>query len=407
MVESNIQIAHEGKALSNNINVKLEKRDTIFVDTFSGENEMLNFAGVVIDGNNTFVSFPKHFESNDATVKKDIQLLFSTIMKHYQENQNLYFAKTANLKTNYPFNAFFDIYNYYAKFGIYHEKIVETRRGYNGNVSWKDTIKNSSKVVSEKGILFLPLRIKKVKRKQVLISECMAYAIDYTLQHFSLFLNLPRVGGSSLQKNFLENKNAILRELYSLKGEIFKDINKKLLSDLILFFEQVPHGGTYYLKHYTFSSVWEKMVENYLNYHFVKIDSGKLIFEETRVFRNSFGKATFYPNAANMGQNIQPDHYLGSNGEQYIFDAKYYNQIEGINYKQAAYYFFLENYSDDASNHKKKYAITHNALILPGNKEQRVHFRFNPKFNSEEKSFVIYEYYLDCKKAMESYLNEV
>ena len=30
MVESNIQIAHEGKALSNNINVKLEKRDTIF-----------------------------------------------------------------------------------------------------------------------------------------------------------------------------------------------------------------------------------------------------------------------------------------------------------------------------------------------------------------------------------------
>ena len=79
---------------------------------------------------------------------------------------------------------------------------------------------------------------------------------------FSLFLNLPRVGGSSLQKNFLENKNAILRELYSLKGEIFKDINKKLLSDLILFFEQVPHGGTYYLKHYTFSSVWEKMVES-------------------------------------------------------------------------------------------------------------------------------------------------
>lgn len=70
MVESNIQIAHEGKALPNNINVKLEKRDTIFVDTCSGENEMLNFAGAVIDGNNTFVSFPKHFESNDATVKK-------------------------------------------------------------------------------------------------------------------------------------------------------------------------------------------------------------------------------------------------------------------------------------------------------------------------------------------------
>lgn len=175
---------------------------------------------------------------------------------------------------------------------------------------------------------------------------------------------------------------------------------------MIVFFEQVPNGGTYYLKHYTFSSVWEKMVENYLNYHFIKIDSEKLIFDETRVLRNSFEKVTFHPNAANANQNIQPDHYLGNNDEQYIFDAKYYNQVEGINYKQAAYYFFLENYSEDDSNHKKKYDITHNALILPGNKGQRVHFRFNPKFNSKEKSFVIYEYYLDCRKAMESYLNE-
>lgn len=159
MVESSIQFISEGKTVPNNLNVRLEKRDTVYIDTFSGEKEMLNFTGIVIDGNTTFVSFPKRFESSETTVKKDIQLLFSTMMKHYQENQNLYFTKSANLKTNYPFNAFFDIYNYYTKFGIYHEEIVETRRGYNGNVSWKDTIQNSSKVVSEKGILFLPLRI--------------------------------------------------------------------------------------------------------------------------------------------------------------------------------------------------------------------------------------------------------
>lgn len=405
-MESNVQISNEGKVLTGDVGVQFEKRDTRCIDTSSGEKEILNFTGFIIEQNNTFVSFPKHFNSNFTTVKKDIQLLFSTIMKHYQENQNLYFTKSVNLKTNYPFNAFFDIYNYYTKFGIYREEIIETRPGYSGNISWRKTIKNSSKVISKKGLVFLPLQVKRVKKKEVLISECMSYAIDYTLQHFSLFLNLPRVGGNSLQKNLLENKNIILRELYSLRGEIFKDIQKKLLSDLIIFFEQVPKGGTYYLKHYTFSSVWEKMVECYLNYHFINIDSGKLIFDDKKKLRNSFSKVTFYPNAANLEQNIQPDHYLEKNNEQFIFDAKYYNKIDGINYKQVAYYFFLKNYSEDGSSHKKKYSITHNALILPGTKEQQVHFSFNPKFNSEEQLFTIYEYYLDCRKAMESYLNE-
>lgn len=404
MQHLNIQFSNEGQILPEKINVSLERRDTIIVIDDNRESEILNFSGIIQQGNNIFVSLPKNYITNKMTLLEDIQLLFKTIMKHHQNNQELYFTKSANLKTNYPFNAFFDIYNYYQKFGIYHEEIIETKEGYSGNVSWKETLNKSTKVVSKKGILFLPLRIKKSNQKEVFISECMAYAIDYTIKQFSIFLNIPIVGGQSLKKNLINNKTYIIRELYNLKREIFKDVHKKLLEDLIIFFENIPSGGTYYLKHYTFSTIWENIVEKYLNYHFVKIVSNKLIFDDEKKMRNTFKKTIFYPNAANETQNIQPDHYFTKDKEQFIFDAKYYKNINGIDYKQLAYYFLLDKISDET--HRKKYKITHNALILPGNKEQKVHFIFKPEFNRDESSFIIYEYYLDVKKGMNVYINE-
>lgn len=406
---SKISCYNEGDVLPNSLNIYLDKRDTSIVDTKDGEKEIVAFSGIVIQENNILVSFPKKFRINNYFLQNDIKLLFDTILKHKQDNQLLYFTKQVNMKTNYPFNAFFDIYNYYQKYGIYHEDIVETKQGYNGNVSWSETIKNSSKVISKKGILFLPLRIKKNKRKQVFISECMAYAIDYTLQNFSLFIDVPKVGGNSLQKNFVENKISTIRELYTLKNEVFKDVHKKLLHSLIIFFEQLPSGGNYYLKHYTFSAVWEKMVEHYLNYHFVGIDSGILIFDKKRKLRNDFKKEIFYPNVVNKSQNIQPDHYMYNKNEQFIFDAKYFNEISGINYKQIAYYFLLEGVLDDSplyENKKKKYRLTHNVLILPGVEKQVTHFQFCPQFNNNENDFSIYEYYLDMKKVMNSYISK-
>ena len=406
MNELKFYYSNEGKVIStDNIPFFFDKRDTSIIDTDEGEKEVLSFAGIILEKNKIFVSFPKHYELiDDNDYILDIQLLFDTINKHYKENKILYFTKTLNIKTNYPFNEFFEIYDYYQKYGIYHENLSEIYDGYNGNVSWKDTIKKSATVINKKGILFLPLKIKKVKRYQVLISECMSYAIDYTLQQFSLFLDMPQVGGKSLEKDLLSNKDFIIRELYSLKNKFFKDIHKKLISNLISFFEKLPGGGNYYLKHYSFSSVWEKMVNHYLNYHFEGIDDNRLIFKGNRSVVNKFEKATFYPNSANPRQNIQPDYYLDDGDTQYIFDAKYYNKIDSINYKQVAYYFFLKNIS--VTNEKMKRKTTYNALILPGNYAQRVHFKFKRGFNIEEPDFIIYEYYLDVRKAMESYIND-
>ena len=57
----------------------------------------------------------------------------------------------------------------------------------------------------------------------MLISEFMSYAIEYTLQNFSMFLNMPGIveNRNILQRNFIDNKDHIIRELRSLRNKVY------------------------------------------------------------------------------------------------------------------------------------------------------------------------------------------
>lgn len=292
----NIISTHEGKRVPNNINVSLEKKDIRFIDDKGSDIGVINFCGIVIDNDNIFVSYPKLYSTANSIHEKNIEILFQTIMKHFQNNQNLYLNKTINLRTNYPFNYFYNIYDYYKRYGLYHEEIRIVQEGYSGTVSWKETIKRSSKIVNKQGLIFLPLQIKKQTRKHVFISECMVFAINYTLNKFNLFLNMKQIDGHSLNMMFIDNKEYIIRELHSLKKEIFKDIQRKLIDDLINFFSSLPEGGYFELKHYTFSTVWEHMISTYLNCNFDHYDSqNHRIMFELNSHKNLFKKSNFKP----------------------------------------------------------------------------------------------------------------
>ena len=398
--------SNEGEVIDNNLHFHFDEKDTKVIKKNNENRDVLSFSGIIIEGNRVFASFPKHYELKDkAKPNEDIKLLLNTIMKHYKENKGLYFSRIANLETNYPFEAFFNIYDYYHKFGMFNEEALLIGKNYSGRISWKKTIKKSTKVVSKRGLLFLPIQTIKKTKKYVFISKCMAYAIDYTLKRFQLFFHLPLVGRESLKYDFFHNKNRVVVELKKLKSKVFKDNDRKLLIDLICFFEQLPAGDTYYLKHYTFSMVWEKTVENYLNCCFIGVSPKGLLFDKTQKVKNNFRKKTFHPNFANPKQSIQPDHYFVKNKEQYIFDSKYYTKLEQLDYKQIVYYFFLSKLSNPKSL-KIEYSHTYNALILPGSKEQKVHFKFYPEYNPGEHNFIIYEYYLDVRSAMELYICE-
>lgn len=394
--DKTIVVGIDGSPIPKNVTVTLDKRDTSINDTSDGEIEVLNFTGFIIEENQIFVSFPKHYKPNCTDLNSDIELLFRTLMKHKQENQSLYLDKSLNLKTNFPFNAFFEIYQYYKKYGIFKEEHTNIRDGYSGKIDWKKSIRTSTKVVGKNGLVFLPLQIKKLEYQSVLLSELMIYAIDFTLHTFGNFLKYPLIDGQILRKDYIRHKDFVLDELYSREKTLFKDIHKRLVKSLIDFFEHITLGGKYFFKTYTFNCIWESMVEKYLNYHFFKEENNKLVFLPALSKIHNFKKATFHPNLVNKSQNIQPDHYLVEDGIQYIFDSKYYSKIETLNYKQLAYYFLLKDLKHKKFDHNR----TINALILPGNKAQKIHFKVNPIYNCSDLDFCILEYYLDVKEAM-------
>lgn len=391
---------NEGGVKPKDIGVSLAKRDTYIREQLNIEEEVLNFTGIIIEDNQIFVSFPKKYVPSDIDISSDINLLFATLIRHKQDNQELYIQKSINYKTNFPFNAFSEIYNYYIKYGVYKEENIKLQTGYSGKVAWKNTIKHSAKVISKNGLVFLPLQIKTIDRQDTLLSEFMLYALDYTLDLFYTFWKRPLINGYILQKKYIYNKAYVLENLYLIEKKLFKDIHKKLVKSLIDFFKNITVGGQYFFKHYSFNHIWEDMVEKYLNYNFIGENNKNLCFTESSIKRNSFRKATFYPNLVNKQQYIQPDHYLIDNKNQYIFDAKYYNEINRVNYKQIVYYFCLKNYQADTLKHTK----TINALILPGMSKQKIHFQFDPIFNNEEPEFYIIECYLNIKSVMKKYI---
>ncbi|WP_225744448.1 hypothetical protein [Marinilactibacillus sp. Marseille-P9653] len=388
--------------------IVFDKRDTKVIDTKINEQEIINFVGIIFEKKEIFVSFPKNFKVCESNLNDDMTLLFNVLTKHFQENQQKYIDRSLSIKTNYPFNSFYNIYDYYQRYGVYKEEERYTQNGYQGNVSWKETIQKSNKVVSKQGLMFIPMKIKKLESKQVFISECMVFAINYTLDFFEGFISLAKIEGSYVKRDLLQEKEYVLSRLNLIKNEIFKDTNKKLLNNLIQFFEEISEGGEYHIKNYTFRGVWETMIEFYLNSHFISANPKKIVMSEEKNKNNTkkFTKRTFHPNYVNSKHNIQPDHYLEEEDTQYIFDAKYYQNLDGINYKQIAYQMFLENYSDSKEEpYNKKFTETISALILPGNFESKVHFQIKPEFNYIEykKKFTILEHYLDVKKVMRSY----
>ncbi|MER2169460.1 MAG: hypothetical protein ABS938_02375 [Psychrobacillus psychrodurans] len=98
---------------------------------------------------------------------------------------------------------------------------------------------------------------------------------------------------------------------------------------------------------------------------------------------------------------IEPDYYYDDGTTKFIFDAKYYNQIDGLNYKQISYYFLLRNL--DMKN--RDVERVHNVMILPTAEKEvkQVHFDMKKKANRGQE-FKMYEYYLNLKIALRYYL---
>jgi len=413
-----IQIAHDGDIFNPEQMKRFrlnEKMDVVPVhrfDNLSGSETdafdyRLNFVGFVTDEqDNLLAVFPKNFEVENPS--SDGRLVFDVITTYFQRRHTDFIGELAGEKweTSFPFAAFFSIYSYYRKNGLFFEtkEILETHPG--GKISWKETIRKSQKLICDGKLIIHPFLYKKTRNVSSFLTQCMVFAIDHTFEKFGELLNISRINFEVPSFDLVEHKEAIVNELARIRRTTFKDDLLNLIDSLITFFQKINYGGCYYLKHYSFSSIWEEAVRRYLSRHFAGIKNDIIQLTPKPKKPVLIEKKTFNPNEAASDEYFQPDFYLESSDCQYIFDAKYYLNPHGLMYKELAYVLLLKDVRDFVDG-KAKFLNTSCAVILPSNQRKTlINFKMNPLFSNYHADVKIMEEYFDIKEVLNDYLDE-
>lgn len=396
----------------------LQLGDTRFIK--SENRSVFDFVGFVIKEDAILTVFPKHYlpeltieDANKGMLdlSEDSRLLFRTINKYINETNSKakadkYIGEMAEYESDYPFYAFFDVYDYYKRYGVYYEEENTVISGQCGKISWKHTMQHSNIVASNENIIYLPLYSKKKNPKAAFISECMVFVINYTIHCFPSFLQLKPINSQKVSMDFVANRRYVLKQLYQAKNHVFKDMHKKLVDSLIRFFEELDtqkHGGYVHVKINYFNVIWQTMVNKYLNDCFVGIDTtdNRILFDESISKSSvSFRPRTYVIDASSHQFEVELDHYGFGENEQYIFDSKYYGDIRELNYKQFVYNTIMDNYANQG-----RRMITYSALLLPGLKSAKLHLDLLTPFGKlSNNNHQIIEHYLDVKTVMKHYI---
>lgn len=382
---------------------------------------VFDFVGFVFIDNNILVVFPKHYtttasisllNSSHAELTHDIKLLYGVIRKYSERSESsskakAYIGAYEGYDSDYPFESFFAIYDYFQRYGLYKEKEEKIAPGSSGKVSWKKTIEKAQKIVSNGNLIFAPIYVKKKNLNSVFITDCMAFIIDHTIEHFHDFLSLRNTGCNRDRFDYFGNIDFVISQLNQYSNRVFKDIHKQLITNMISFFDQYKHrtkakGGKIHVNIKYFDKIWQDMVGLYLNKHFVGIDStgDGLDFDEhqTRspiVFRD---KSFMDIDDSNHHFYIDIDHVALDGNTLYIFDSKYFFEAKQLNYKQYSYNEILRYLFPGVTE-------IFNALLLPGEKRNELHFSLNKAYTgSRMVGNKIIEQYLTTRTVMEDYL---
>ena len=398
---------------------KLNFKEKEFI--YEEDNLIYDFVGFVYKNDKILVVFPKHYMDNLKEINnEDIELLFKVI-KQYNMDLNSaiaekYYGYKNNYKSDYPFEAFYEIYDYYIRYGLYKNNVIRDKANCNNRISWKTTMRKSNIIVSDENLLYLPLYSKSEEEKHTFIGECMTFIINHTIELFPFIGSLKRVNEMSHTIDLINNRESVLRELYVYRSKVFKDSEIKLIDAIIQYLQEIKNisnGGAIHIKIKYFEHIWERMINKYLNEYFegieVKdiknikdVEDVNLVFnnkEKTNKFK--FIKDHKLIDARFNDKNIlEPDFYFENEKEMYVFDAKYYNNLDSIEYKQVAYTLLYGNRKTKGE--KEIYS----ALFLPGTKTNKFNVLLDEEFKQQKDgcNFII-EQYLDVKAIMKNYIN--
>lgn len=417
----------------------------------------LKFTGFITNNNDdTIVVFPKNYPYSWGNIEYDISLLFKTFITGSElgsRRDSIQKFDRNNFESNYPFEYFFKIYDYFKRYGLDFKKVTYQTPSHQTKINWKYTIKHAQKLLVNNQLILYPFYYDKTLNNNTFLADCTVFAIDYTINKFPFVINLDSTNKTFPQYILEMNTNDILDRLEEIRERTFKDHLLNLIEYLMNFFSKFKVKGHLYLKQYKFSSIWEKMVEKYLNNYFSEIDvSGtipKIIYHKERHDNtNLFSKKSFPINLSKPQNSIEVDHYASNNSYQLLFDSKYYQSIHELNYKQLSYHVLLKDMLipefNFVNNHfpnplpkiindytlkmnKKisndeeyletvkelftegiitpKFNFTLSALFLPSkNRSSKIHFRGTPNLSPNLSEVIILEEYLEIKTVMENFI---
>lgn len=236
------------------------------------------------------------------------------------------------------------------------------------------------------------------------ITDCMAFVIDYTVSQFSDFISLKGTQHSQKYFDYFSNIDYVVKKLNEINRDIRKDLDKLLVENLIEFFIQYKSkcmGGNIHVKINYFDMIWQTGINTYLNSYFDSFDKDKnsIIFDLNRVESAvKFGPKQYTIDVSKNKFKVNLDHFSIDGNVLYIFDSKYYYDLNELNYKQYSYNEFLRYLFPEVNE-------IISVLILPGDEVSRKHFELDDSLKGDRIfGNEIYEQYINVKNILISYI---
>lgn len=407
LVDSNV-VTKEEVNLFNPLNEHLFKS--------SKDSLIVGFVGVLLKKqgktNKKIISFPKYFFENDnstKTVSSEEGLLLEKVLINICKYDQDFFNFLD--KDNFPLIAYLEVCRYYKKYGLYHQKRAKYYKGYGGNIDWKRTVTSSEKILNNNNLVFIPFINKKIEDEDVFITECMNYVLTDGYNRFGKYLRI----GVKYKKNikdriFNDNKNKLIKELVNARNRHFKNIEIKLLDNIIKYIKWLnkKREDVFFITE-KFDLIWPIMVNEYLNKFFnYNSREGEIYFEEkTGTNYNNF---LVFPIDEKKKGNIKKQNkvnkigaYLLINDKEkkaFLIEVGDYNKLkkeEVENNKPICYLKLLNKYLEKYG--KSNYGIVQ-CLVLPST-ENRTFIK--TKISSLDKVVKVQKCYLKVKDVMKCY----
>lgn len=340
----------------------------------------ISFVGLVIHKDKILFSFPKHYDIKLINEDEKIECMkeiLSVISSNRMKAKGSFDNDIKDLKEEFPLRAYLNIANYYKKFGLYKNQEGYSDEGYNGRINWNKTINKSNKIFQENTILFYPFILNKVRDKDVFISECMDFILSDAFKYIKLIDKVISYRPRHNNKIF-NNLTLVCNKLKQLRARYFKDSEKKLIDSLVEYFAWKSNlKDDVRMLTFKFNDYWEDMIMEYLNGCFFDVENDKIIWKEGQ--ENTFIKPSLKATESKSMEEklsrssykVQYDHFMKTKNKIYLFDSKYINELNELNYKQLFYHYQLnQKYKKVRKKYKKGRKIEIiNGLLIPTEKE--------------------------------------